>query len=118
VKYRLNNLLRIRKLSLKSEYRYYELAEKSPIGIFILNRGKIIYANPAFIKVLSKPYKNIINKNLLSFIHEEDKTSIKKILKNSKNKETKNEELRVIDDNGQVKWLSLNCSQVNFNNKF
>jgi len=118
MKYRIDNLLKIRHLSLKSEYRYYELAEKSPIGIFILNQGKIIYANPAFLKILKIKYEQLTGKNLISFIHKEDKTRIKKMFRENKNREIKNEEVRVMDNHNQIKWLSLNCSQVNFNNKF
>lgn len=118
MKHRLNNLLKIRKLSLKSEYRYYELAEKSPIGIFILNQGRIIYANPAFLKILKTNYERLTCKALTSLIYKKDKRRIKKILKNSKNSGIKNEEIRVIDSHQQIKWLSLNSSQVSFNNKF
>ncbi|MGP3779184.1 HD domain-containing phosphohydrolase [Halanaerobium saccharolyticum] len=118
MKYRLDNLLKIRKLSLKSEYRYYELAEKSPIGIFILNQGRIIYANPDFIKTLKIDYEELTGKKLISLIHREDKNRIKKMLNRSNNSEIKNEEIRVIDARGRIKWLSLNSSQVSFDNKF
>jgi diguanylate cyclase (GGDEF)-like protein/PAS domain S-box-containing protein len=117
MKYRLKNLLKIRKLSLKSEYRYYELAEKSPIGIFILGGNKIIYANPAFRKILAKSNKQIINKKLLNFVHQKDKIKINNLLRNKYKNEVKNEEIRIVDNTDQLKWLSINYSQIRFNNK-
>lgn len=118
MKYRLDNLLKIRKLSLKSEYRYYELAEKSPIGIFILDQGRIKYSNPAFIKTTGRSYKQLTGRELISLIHKDDKERIQKILKSVEHSEIRNEEIRVIDAYDRIKWLSLNSSLVSFNNKF
>ncbi|TDO78293.1 PAS domain S-box-containing protein/diguanylate cyclase (GGDEF)-like protein [Halanaerobium saccharolyticum] len=117
MKYRIKNLLKIRKLSLKSEYRYYELAEKSPIGIFILNKDKIIYANPVFTKILNKNCKQIINQELMTFIHKKDKAKINNLLKKKGKKGTKNVEIRIIINKNQVKWLNLNFNQIKFNDK-
>lgn len=114
MKCRLNNLLKIRRLSLKSEYRYYELAEKSPISIFILNENKFVYVNPTFIKILKEDYKQIINKNLLSYVVEKDKEKISSLLNSKLKKTNRNEEIRIKDKENNIKWLSLNFNQIKF----
>ncbi len=118
MKYRINNLLKIRKLSLESEYRYYELAEKSPIGILILNEQKIIYINPVFRKVLNQSDKEIINRKLITFVYQKDKTKVANLLRGKYKKDkVNNQEIRIIDNQDYLKWLSLNFSQIKFNNK-
>lgn len=117
MKYRMRNLLKIRKLSLKSEYRYYELAEKSPIGILILNEDKIIYANPILRKILKHSYSEIANKEFLSFVYKKDKEKINDLLNQECKKEIRNKKIRIIDSKKKLKWLSLNFCQIRFNNK-
>jgi diguanylate cyclase (GGDEF)-like protein/PAS domain S-box-containing protein len=113
MRYRIKNLLKIRKLSLKSEYRYYELAEKSPIGILILSENKIIYINPVFRRIVNKPYKEIINRKLITLVYKKDKTKVDNLLNGEYKKDkVKNEEIRIIDNQDYLKWLSLNFSQI------
>jgi len=118
MKYRIKNLLKTRKLSLKSEYRYYELAEKSPIGIVILNENKIIYINPFFRRILNYSTEEIINRKLITYVYENDKAKVNNLLRGKyKKDEVMNEEIRIVDNQGYLKWLSLNFSQIKFNNK-
>lgn len=118
MRYRINNLLKIRKLSLESEYRYYELAEKSPIGILILSENKIIYINPVFKRIVNKPYKEIINRKLITFVYKKDKTKVDNLLNGKyKNNEVENAEIRIVKNEDCLNWLSLNFSQIKLNDQ-
>ena len=53
----------------ESEDRYRKLVEISPDAVFLHQEGKIIYANPAGIRLLGASYaEEIIGKNILDFI--------------------------------------------------
>ncbi|MCW4033382.1 MAG: PAS domain S-box protein [Candidatus Bathyarchaeota archaeon] len=63
---------------LESEERYRRLVEYSPDAIFVLRKGRIIFANPATAKILG--YLNpeeLIGKSITSMIHPEYQNMIK-----------------------------------------
>lgn len=63
---------------LESEERYRQLVEFSPDAIFVLRKGRIIFANPATAKILG--YLNpeeLIGKSMTSMIHPEYQNMMK-----------------------------------------
>lgn len=69
---------------LDSESKYRSLVELSPDGITILSENKIVFANPAAVKILGyEKESDLLNKDILSFIpeshHEIEKEKIKYI---------------------------------------
>jgi diguanylate cyclase (GGDEF)-like protein/PAS domain S-box-containing protein len=67
-----------------SEERYSELIQHSPDMIAIVNNGIFCYVNDAALKLLGATHeKQIIGKNVLQFIPEEQIESIKELINNS-----------------------------------
>ena len=63
----------------ESEDRYRKLVEISPDAVIIHQQGKIIFINPATIKLLGASNRDeIVNKNVLDFIHPDFHESVRK----------------------------------------
>ncbi len=64
---------------MESENRYKQLVELSPDAIIVHNKGKIIFANSATLKMFkaTKP-EDIVGKDVLSFVHPEYISLVKK----------------------------------------
>ena len=63
----------------ESEDRYRKLVEISPDAVIIHQQGKIIFINPAALNLLGAlHYDEIIDKNVLDFIHPEFRDAIRK----------------------------------------
>jgi two-component system sporulation sensor kinase A len=62
----------------ESEERYRRLVEFSPEGIFVYVKEKIVYANPAGLKLLgaARP-EQLVGRPVLSIVHPEDQEKIK-----------------------------------------
>lgn len=56
---RVEILLRARRLSKESEYRYHALTEASPALIFILQNNRLVYGNSKFLELISEKRKKI-----------------------------------------------------------
>lgn len=54
----------------KSEERYRALVESSPNAIVVHQNGKIVYANPRFIRLLKAASENnLLGKNIIQYVH-------------------------------------------------
>jgi len=58
----------------ESAARYQQVTESSPTGIVILKDGKIAYTNPSFTRFSGHSPEELLNKDLLTLVHEEDRT--------------------------------------------
>jgi PAS domain S-box-containing protein len=62
----------------ESEHRYRKLVEISPDAVFIHQEGKIIYANPAAVRLLGALHQHEIRgKNVLDFVQPEFRDSVR-----------------------------------------
>ena len=67
---------------IESEERYRKLVELSPDTIIVLVKNKIVYINPAGIKLFhADNYIHILGKSLLEFIHKDYKDKFQKMIK-------------------------------------
>lgn len=67
----------------ESEVFYRYLAELSPQAVVVHSKGKIVYINPAGVRLTgAKDLKKILNKSISNFIHPESQKTIKKRLAN------------------------------------
>jgi len=111
LKTRVENLLRIRKQSLRAEYRYYYLAEKASAGICILNSKEIVYANPAFIKICGKENVKVSSNSFLELVHPEDREKIRISLNKS---ESQNQEVRLLVNEENIKWVNFKTNEIDY----
>nr|HOO47088.1 GAF domain-containing protein [Deltaproteobacteria bacterium] len=61
---------------LTREGRYKQVIEGAPDAIVIMNHGVITFCNPAFNKIMDLPAHDIIGKEFISFIDEDDRHNI------------------------------------------
>ena len=74
----------------QSEERYRKLVELSPYGIFVGNKGEIIFANEAGAKLVgAQSFKDIINKNVYDFVSfdKHDLEMVSSMMQNSEGDE-------------------------------
>jgi len=104
----------------QSEEKYRILTENSTDGIFLAIGYKPVYANPSFLKILgAKSFDDIKDKNLLHFLHPEDR---KKIIKDveqalSGKISIKNYELRLKRLDGKEIFVELSLSKITYDDK-
>ena len=60
---------------------YRELAEHSPTSILVVRNGSILYTNPAFSFFSGYNEKEIIGKDLISFVNQSDHEEFTKFTK-------------------------------------
>ncbi|MFW5987957.1 MAG: diguanylate cyclase [bacterium] len=107
---RINNLLNIRNLFLSIQI-YQNLTENNPVGICILQENeKIKYINHAFLRIVEKKEKNILDKNIEEIFPGEN---IKEYLNNNQ-RESKDKFIIDFQAKGKKKWLNIRRSEMKF----
>ncbi|MCD6447528.1 MAG: PAS domain S-box protein [Thermoplasmata archaeon] len=104
----------------REEEKYRLLVENSTDGIFLAIGFKPVYANPAFLKIIgAKSFEEIKNKNLLKFLHPEDRKEIKEDIKRAASGKIsiKNYELRFRRLDGKEVVVELSLSKVVYDGK-
>lgn len=103
----------------ESEEKFRKLAESSPIAIMIYQGERLIYCNPFSIAELGYSEYELLNMNLLDFIHPDDREFVgKKILSRSKGNSVQSQyEIKVVTKSGGERWITLTSSHIEINNK-
>jgi len=101
----------------ESEERYRVLVENSPIGIMLVQNGKLIYTNKAGINLFGhNSMDEMVGQNLLKFIHpDSQKTLLKRIVELKKRKDNSLMEIKIIKKNGEMCETESISSQVKIN---
>ena len=101
----------------ESEERYRVLVENSPIGIMLVQKGKLIYANNSGVKLFGYPSMDaMLGQNIINFIHpDSQKILFKKVFEISKGKENSLLEIKIIKKNGEICDTESISSQVKIN---
>ncbi|MFX0002696.1 MAG: PAS domain S-box protein [Candidatus Hodarchaeota archaeon] len=104
----------------ESEEKFRNIAEQSFMGIIIIQNGEIKYMNKTISKISGFPIEEILNwsiKDLLKWIYPDDIPAIMERVK--KNKENRmsafsHNFFRVINKNGEIRWLEDYTSKIVF----
>jgi PAS domain S-box-containing protein len=90
----------------RSEEIYQKLIETiNNVAYEITDKGIIKHVSPSIVRVLGYAPEEVIGKNIVSFIYEEDKVMIIKNLSSLCKEGSSCFECRYIDKNGDVKWI-------------
>ncbi|HDS05544.1 MAG TPA: PAS domain S-box protein, partial [Deltaproteobacteria bacterium] len=80
--------------------------DELPFGVFILQKGVFVYANPAFIKIFGcKNESDLLNNPIHDFIHPDDREQLKYT---GWNQDASRQKLfRIYSANGQISWVQM-----------
>ncbi len=101
----------------ESEERYRVLVENSPIGIMLAQKGHLIYANNAVVKLFEyDSMDEMLSQNIMKFIHpDSQKALLKRILNHKQGQENSLLEIKIIKKNGAICETESISSQVKIN---
>ncbi|RMG58445.1 MAG: response regulator [Deltaproteobacteria bacterium] len=111
---RVEVLLRMRRMSREMERRYFTLAERSPVGILLVEGEKILYANPTLAWKLGKVPPLLSGERVSSLVHPEDRDAFFRYLISSPISggiDSPPGEVRFVGPAGEI-WMELYCSDV------
>ena len=93
----------------ESAARYQQVTESSPTSILILRDELIVYTNPSFTRFSGYPAGELLGKDLLTLVHEEDRAEFFKFISTRSEKTGIPEirECRFVMKNGDVRLGAL-----------
>jgi len=107
----------------ESEEKFRTIAEQSFMGIIIIQNGKLNYLNNAISKISGFPIEEIKNwstKDMLQWIYPDDLPNLIKRLKRNKAgkmSSLSHNSFRVINKNGETRWLEDYTSKIIYQGK-
>jgi PAS domain S-box-containing protein len=95
----------------KSEERFRTLVQTTPAAIFIFRGDRIVYANPRTVELIGITQEELQTKTLQDLVHPEDLGMIvgNSIARLQGKDAPPRYEFRVIDTNGNVRWLDFSA---------
>jgi PAS domain S-box-containing protein len=87
----------------------------SPIGIFIIQDGKFVLANPEFQRISGYNESEITNMNSLKIVHRDDKQSVRdNAVKMLKKELASPYEHRIITKQNEIRWIIETVISINY----
>jgi PAS domain S-box-containing protein len=91
------------------------LAEKSPVGVYIVQDGKFCYANPAFQSCIGYQGNELVGMDSLEFVFPEDREMVREnAIKMLKGEATSAYQFRVIHKTGSIRWVMESASSIQY----
>jgi PAS domain S-box-containing protein len=101
-----------------AEKLYKTLANSSQAGVYIAQEGKIQFVNPHIPGYSGYSESELIGMDVLNIVHPEDRDLVKKnALEMLKGIRSAPYEFRMIDGNGQVRWLVGTVTAITYKGK-
>ncbi len=103
----------------ESEQRYRSLIEIIPMGITIVQEGKIIYSNRQTELITGYSGQELKSIDGFNLIHPEERDNIRRYFtaRMSSGQAPAGYILRIIHKNGSVRWLERHVALINWNNE-
>ncbi|MHA1907336.1 MAG: PAS domain S-box protein [Candidatus Thorarchaeota archaeon] len=106
----------------ESEQQWRNLAEKSIQGIAILQESKMVYANPAYARIVGRSIEelyNLDNQGIWNIVHPDDQKLRREGFKqySETGEVAPSSVYRVIRPNGEVRWIDSGVNVIEFGGK-
>ncbi len=99
----------------ESEEMFRVLAERSLMGIYLLDGERIIYVNPTLAELLGYTQEEIYSKNVIDFIYPEDKGLVSEnIKKRLSGEDFPRYRYRAVRKDGKVIWIEAYGKRINY----
>ncbi len=100
-----------------SESKYRLVVDNSLEGIFVVQNGKFVYANPAINKISGYTYKQIEKLDFIDFVFRDDQAKIiGNNIKRMKGENIPSYDFRIVDIQKNIRWVHLNATKITWNN--
>lgn len=109
----------VKRLS-ESKERYKKLVKLCPDGIFVHQKGRVVFVNEATIKILGEDNpKNIMGKNITEFVKEDYKKTVHDMLDRVEklNISTPTFEEKVLKSNGELIDVEMSMNAITYKGK-
>jgi PAS domain S-box-containing protein len=101
--------------SKQAQQLYRTLADSSPVGVYILQDGKFIFANPAFLEATGFAAEELLDKEAPWIVHPEDRYGVMiKAREMVKGKRTQPYEFRYITKSGETRWALERTASITY----
>ena len=99
----------------QSEELIRTISHSSPLGIFIVQDDKFVYTNPQLQKLTGYHEEELMNKDLLDIVAIEDSDVVKSSTLYTLQEDSPYPcEFRILNKNGQIKWVLQTVSPIHF----
>jgi len=101
----------------EKEELFRSSASASPVGIFLRQGKRLIYANEALSKITGYSVEELLSlEDLLSLIHPKDRGKVKKVMiqRDMGKKGVKKYEVRIKRKDGKVVWVQISSETVHY----
>jgi len=93
-------------------------ANSSPVGVYIVQDGKLQYVNPQFTKYTGYTEDELRTQDSLSLVYPEDRSQVREnSIKMLKGKLTSPYEYRSLRKDGQVRWVTQTITSIMYEGK-
>ena len=97
----------------QAEQLYHTLADSSPVGVYIVQDGKFVFANPAFLQALGYTADELLGRHPLRRIHPEDREGIgQNAVQMLKGKRLQPYEFRFFTKSGETRWSQERVTSI------
>jgi two-component system NtrC family sensor kinase len=94
------------------------LAERSPIGVYIVQDGKLCYTNPAFQSYTGYHEDELVGRDSLELVFPEDREMVReRAMRMLKGELTSAYQFRAIHRTGSIRWVIESVSSMQFRGK-
>jgi PAS domain S-box-containing protein len=100
----------------ESEQKYSTLVEDALIGVYIIQDGKIVFANDKFAEIYGYAKDELIGMASLELIHSEDRNKVQQMREKrlGGEKVPSEYEIRGLKKNGETIWVTRSYSLINY----
>jgi len=101
-----------------SQQMFQNLADNSPISIYIVQDRKFQYVNPQFIKSCGYSEDELLNMNYSALVFPEDRANTRRLaVEMIKGQSHTPYEFRVVSKDGSIKWIMESISSIQYNGR-
>lgn len=94
------------------------VSSSSPVGIFVVQKGKFLSVNPQFLKLTGYSEGELLGSDSLRIVFPADvKTVRENAIKMLKKERTSPYEYRIINKNGEIRWIMETVASITYRGK-
>ncbi|HPC32959.1 MAG TPA: PAS domain S-box protein [Syntrophales bacterium] len=101
-----------------AEEQYRAIADRSQTGFYILQEGRILFANPHVPRYSGYSAEELLGAEIITFVHPDDREAVKRnATEMLKGQRTVPYEYRIVDKSGRIRWLLETVTSISYRGK-